>query len=54
MPTWWLIGVAVYVPLFLIPVIDGVRNGDDEPWTAVACSAFYLATGVGSAFLWFG
>lgn len=32
MPAWWIVGVAVYVPLFLVAVVHGVKEGDD-PWT---------------------
>lgn len=54
MPTWWIVGVAVFVPVFLWAVVQGVRSGEDELGTAIACTAFFLATGVASGFFWFG
>ena len=54
MPTWWIVGVAVYVPLFLIAVVHGVREGDTEPWTAIWTSALFLGVSTASAGFWFG
>jgi hypothetical protein len=41
MPTWWIVGAAIYVPLFLCGVVAGVREGDD-PWTALWVTPLYL------------
>jgi hypothetical protein len=54
MPTWWIVGAAIYVPLFLLAVIHGVREGDTEPWTAIWASAVFLGVSTASAVFWFG
>ena len=53
-PTWWIVGVAIFVPLFLWAVIAGVRSGEDEPWTAFFCTLAFLGTGLASGLFWFG
>ena len=53
MPTWWIVGVVIYVPLFLVAVVRGVKEGDD-PWTAIWTSAFFLGVSTASAVFWFG
>ena len=52
MPAWWIVGVAVYVPLFLVAVVHGVKEGDD-PWTAIWTSAQFLGVSTASAVFWF-
>lgn len=54
MPTWWLIGVALFIPMFLWAVVDGVRKGEYSVGTAISGTAFFLGTGVASGFYWFG
>jgi hypothetical protein len=52
-PTWWIVGTAIYVPLFLLAAVHGVREGDD-PWTATWTSVPFLGSGAASGFFWFG
>jgi hypothetical protein len=53
-PTWWIIGVAVYVPMFVGATADRVRSGEEDLGAAIAGSAFFLASGVLSGIFWFG
>jgi hypothetical protein len=52
-PTWWIVGVAVYVPLFLVATVAGVRAGDDAG-EALMGSIVFLGLSTASAVFWFG
>jgi len=54
MPTWWIVGTAIYVPLFLCAVVARVKSGEDDPWTAIWTSALFLGVSTASAIFWFG
>ena len=54
MPGWWIVGVAIYVPLFLVATVARVRAGEEDPWTAIWASALFLGVSTASAVFWFG
>lgn len=54
MPTWWLVGTAIYVPLFLAATVARVRDGEEDAWTATWASVLFVGVGTASAVFWFG
>jgi hypothetical protein len=53
MPTWWIVGLAIYVPLFLVATAARVRAGDDAgegSWGSV----IFLGLSTVAALFWFG
>jgi hypothetical protein len=53
-PGWWIAGVAIYVPLFLVATVARVRAGEEDPWRAIWASALFLGVSTASALFWFG
>lgn len=53
MPTWWIVGVAVYIPLFVGGSVAMVRQGD-EPMDVLVGGTVFLVLSTLAAVFWFG
>ena len=53
MPTWWIVGVAVFIPLFLWAMVQMVREDRLEVEETVGSTVVFLGAGVASGFFLF-
>ncbi len=54
MPVWWLVGTAIYVPVFVLALVSMVRSAEFEPGEALWGGGLFIASGIASGVFWFG